>query len=121
MRVMVIGASTKSEKYGNRAVRAYQRQGHEVLPVHPSADAVEGAPAYADVSAVPGPVDRATLYLPPEKGIDVLEALAARGDVTELWVNPGAESAELIEKAAQLGLKPIQACSIVAIGEEPGE
>jgi len=121
MRVMVIGASTRTEKYGNRAVRAYLRQGHEVLPVHPSAERIEGVRAYGDVADVPGPVDRATLYLPPEKGIDVLASLAARGDVTELWVNPGAESPALIEQAKRLGLEPIQACSIVAIGESPDD
>ena len=119
MRVMVIGASTHHEKYGNRAVRAYQRQGHEVLPVHPTAESVEGIAAYADVCDVPGPVDRATLYLPPAKGEAVLESLAERGDVKELWVNPGAESDRLIERAKQLGLEPIQACSIMAIGETP--
>ena len=119
MRVMIIGASTHQEKYGNKAVRAYQRQGHDVLPVHPSAETIEGAPAYASVTDVPGPIDRATLYLPPEKGMTILEPLAARGDVTELWVNPGAESSELIARAKELGLEPIQACSVVAIGETP--
>ena len=119
MRVMVIGASTNREKYGNRAVRAYQGQGHEVLPVHPTAGTVEGIPAYADLRDVAGPVDRATLYLPPDKGEALLEPLAERGDVQELWVNPGAESDRLIERAKELGLEPIQACSIMAIGETP--
>lgn len=119
MRVMVIGASTHRHKYGNKAVRAYQHQGHEVVPVHPTAAAVEGAPAYADVRDAPAPIDRATLYLPPEKGLAVIEALAERDDVRELWVNPGAESPELIERAKQLGFQVIQACSITAIGETP--
>lgn len=119
MRVMVIGASTQRQKYGNKAVRAYQRQGHDVVAVHPAAEAIEGAPAYADVRDVPGPIDRATIYLPPEKGLTVLEALAERQDVRELWVNPGAESPELIERARELGLRVIQACSITAVGEAP--
>lgn len=119
MRVMVIGASTQREKYGNKAVRAYQRQGHEVVAVHPKAEAIEGAPAYADVRDVPGRVDRATLYLPAEKGLAVLEALAERQDVRELWVNPGAESPDLIERAKALGFKVVQACSITAVGEAP--
>ncbi|MFW6060996.1 MAG: CoA-binding protein [Phycisphaeraceae bacterium] len=119
MRVMVIGASTHRDKFGNKAVRAYQRQGHDVLPVHPTAKSIEGTPAYADVRDVPGPTDRATLYLPPEKGLPVIEQLAERGDVRELWVNPGAESPPLIDKAKQLGFEVIQACSIVDIGETP--
>ena len=119
MRVMVIGASTNREKYGNRAVRAYQGQGHAVVPVHPTTGTIEGIPAYADVGDVPGTVDGATLYLPPNKGETILEPLAERGDLKELWVNPGAESEQLIERAKELGLEPIQTCSIMAISETP--
>jgi len=119
MRVMVIGASRNRDKYGNKAVRAYQRQGHEVVAVNPNVELIAGAPSYPDVRSIPGSVDRATLYLPPEQGIDILPPLADRGDVTDLWINPGAESEQLIEEAKRLGFKPIQACSIMAVGETP--
>jgi predicted CoA-binding protein len=119
MRVMIIGASTNREKYGNMAVRAFLRQGHEVFPVNPRADEIEGLKCYPDIADVPGPIDRASLYLPPKLGLDAVRELAARGDVEELWVNPGAESDELIAEAKRLGFDPIQACSIVAIGESP--
>ncbi len=71
---MVIGASTNPAKFGNKAVRAYRRQGHIVLPVNPHEPTVEGLAAYADVASPPGPIDRATLYVPPEPG-----RLAAEG------------------------------------------
>ena len=119
MRVMVIGASRDRSKYGNKAVRAYQRQGHEVIPIHPSEPEIEGLTAHADVRDPAGPVDRATLYLPPEKGEQILEPLAERGDVGELWVNPGAESKAVMEKALGLGFEVIQACSITDIDESP--
>jgi predicted CoA-binding protein len=120
MRVMVIGASTDPNKYGNKAVRAYRSQGHDVLPVNPNADEVEGIPAFASVSDVPGPIDRATVYLPPDMGLSLVEGLARRGDVSELWLNPGAESPGLVSRAEQLGLNVIQGCSIVDIGVLPG-
>ena len=119
MRIMIIGASTNREKFGNKAVRAFLRQGHDVFPVNPRADVVEGVRCYRGIADVPGPIDRASLYLPPELGLDAVRALAARGDVAELWVNPGAESPELLAEARRLGLNPIQACSILAIGEHP--
>lgn len=119
MRVMVIGASQNRNKYGYKAVAAYQHQGHEVFPVNPAGGEIAGLPVYTDVGSVPEPIDRVTIYLPPEKGMDVLEPIARRGDVSEVWFNPGAESPEVIEKAKQLGLDPIQACSITAIGERP--
>lgn len=116
---MIVGASTNHEKFGNKAVRAYAGQGHEVLPVNPRADVIEGLRCYHKIADVPGPIDRASLYLPPTLGIEAVRALALRGDVAELWVNPGAESDELIAEARRLGFDPIQACSIMAIGEEP--
>lgn len=116
--VAVIGASSARHKYGNRAVRAYLRQGWTVYPVNPNETQIEGLPVFASVSAIPGPVDRASLYLPPEIGVGVLEEIQRKG-IRELWVNPGAESDELIARAEQLGLEPIQACSIVDIGERP--
>ena len=116
--VAVIGASSARHKYGNRAVRAYLRQGWTVYPVNPNETVIEGLPVFPSVSAIPGPVDRASLYLPPEIGVGVLEEIQRKG-IRELWVNPGAESDALIARAEQLGLEPIQACSIVDIGERP--
>lgn len=122
-RVMVIGASTNREKFGNKAVRAFLRRGDIVLPVNARAalhgETIEGLPAYADIAAVPGPIDKATLYLPPALGLAAIEALAARGDVGEVWLNPGAESPAILRRAGELGLEVIQACSIVGIGMEP--
>ena len=116
--VAVIGASNVKEKFGNKAVRAYLRQGWTVYPVNPREREVEGLKTYASVTDIPGPVTRATLYLPPEVGLGVLEGIKRKG-VAELYVNPGAESDELMTKAEALGLEPIWACSIVEIGERP--
>jgi hypothetical protein len=116
---MVIGASRNPDKFGNKAVRAYIRQGHMVFPVNPNEKQIEGLTCYANVTDVPGPIDRALVYLPPSAGLTVLEDLAGRDDVGELWLNPGSESEEIVAKAKSLGFHPIQACSIVDIGERP--
>jgi predicted CoA-binding protein len=116
--VAIIGASNAREKFGNKAVRAYLRQGWTVYPVNPTEREIEGLAVFASVKDIPGDVDRASLYLPPQLGIDVLDAIKAKG-IKELWVNPGAESDELMAKAERLGLETIWACSIVDIGERP--
>lgn len=119
MRVAIVGASRNRLKYGNRAVRAYLRQGHEVLPVNPNGQEVEGLPAYPSIGHLPeGRLDRVLLYVPPEIGVKVLEEIARR-EVDEVWVNPGAESEELFRKAKELGLRVVYACAILDIGESP--
>ena len=116
--VAVIGASSTRQKFGNKAVRAYLRQGWTVYPVNPSEATIEGLPSFPSIGAIPGPIDRVSLYVPPAVGLTLLDAIKAKAP-TELFVNPGAESDELIARAEALGLDPIQACSIVDIGERP--
>jgi uncharacterized protein len=116
--VAVIGASSNRSKFGNRAVRAFRQQGYTVIPINPNETEVEGLKAYASVLDVPGAIDMASMYVPPEIGRQVIGEIAQKG-IAEVWLNPGAESDELIARARALNIQPIVACSIVAIGENP--
>jgi predicted CoA-binding protein len=116
--VAVIGASSNRSKFGNRAVRAFRQQGYTVVPINPHEAEVEGLKAYKSVLDVPGPIDMASMYVPPEIGEQVIGEIAQKG-IAEVWLNPGSESDELIARAKALHLQPIVACSIVAIGENP--
>jgi uncharacterized protein len=117
-RVAVIGASNDRHKFGNKALRAFRAQGFIVFAVNPHATTVEGLPAYRSILDVPGPVDMATMYVPPQVGESVIEEIAKKG-VGEVWFNPGSESPQLVARAQALGLTPIEACSITGIGEAP--
>ena len=121
--IAVIGASNDRFKYGNRAVRTYLAQGWTVYPVNPNKDQpnedqIEGLPCYRGISEIPVAVDRASLYVPPDIGIQLLDAIHARG-AKELWVNPGAGSPALLARAQQLGLVAVEACSILAANDDP--
>ena len=53
---------------------------------------------------------------------DVIEQIIgeiAQKGIAEVWLNPGAESDELIARARALDIRPIVACSLIAIGENP--
>jgi hypothetical protein len=52
--------------------------------------------------------------------LGMLDEIAARG-CGELFLNPGTESDEVVQKANALGLEPIQACSIVDLGVRPDQ
>ena len=116
--IAIVGASPDRKKYGNKAVRAFIQGGWTVYPIHPTAREIEGVPAYPNLKSLPGPVDRVSMYVPPDIGISLLEDIAALRP-REFFLNPGADSIELLEKARALGLAPIQACSIVNIGLRP--
>jgi uncharacterized protein len=117
--VAVVGASTDRSKFGNKAVRAFIRAGFKVYPINPNAAQVEGLPAFASLDELPvDQLDRVSLYVPPEVGQRVLEQVA-RKRVGEVWLNPGADAPEVVDRARALGLEVIQDCSILAVGEHP--
>jgi uncharacterized protein len=116
--VAVIGASSNPRKFGNRAVRAFKRQGYTVFPINPNEPEVEGLKTFPSVLDVPGLIDIATFYVPPDVGEQVMVEVAKKG-IAEVWLNPGSESDELVALARSLNIRPIEACSIVAIGENP--
>jgi len=116
--VAVIGASTNRNKFGNKAVRAFREHGDTVVPINPRASEIEGVRAYASVLDYPGTIDEATVYLPPAIGVRVMDELAKKG-IKIVWLNPGADGAEVVARARALGLTTRVACSIIGIGESP--
>src|SRR4026209_2649322 len=116
--VAVIGASSDRRKFGNRAFRAYRDDGSQEIPINPNQSSVEGVSTYPSVMDVPEQIDMATVYVPPEIGITLLEGFE-RKQIAEVWINPGAESDQLIAEARRRKLNVIEACSIVGIGRNP--
>ena len=118
--VAVIGASSNRAKFGNKALRAFQAQGYRVIPINPNERAVEGIETYASVLDVQEPIDMATVYVQPEVTLRLLDEFAKKG-IREIWVNPGAEDDAVMGEARRRGLNVIFACSIIGIGQNPGD
>jgi predicted CoA-binding protein len=118
--IAIIGASADLAKFGNKAVRAFLRQGYTVYPVNPKEAEIEGLPAFKSIAEVPVRPNLVSVYLPPPVLLKVLPDIAAIG-CDELWLNPGTESDEVLALAERLKLNVIQACSIVGVGLSPDE
>jgi len=118
--VAIIGASNDRRKFGNKALRAFRHQGYRVIPVNPHEKRVEGIPAVPSVLDIEGPVDMATFYVQPDVGLSVMEQVATKR-ISEVWLNPGADDPDVVQKARSLGVEPILACSIIGIGENPSD
>lgn len=113
--VAILGASADPTKYGYKSLRAHRASGYEVYPVNPKGGEIEGLTVYPSLADVPGgKLDRISVYLPPAVGLTVLDEIARRG-CDELWLNPGADDPAVVERARELGLNVIQACSIVDV------
>jgi predicted CoA-binding protein len=108
--VAIIGASADRTKFSNKSLLAHVQAGYTVFPVHPKEESIEGVKCYRSVLDIPVALERISLYVPAAVGVKLLDDIAKKG-CKELWVNPGAESPELMEKANALGLNAIYACS----------
>ena len=116
--VAIIGASNDRRKFGNKALRAFRAHGDTVIPINPHEAVVEGERAYRSVLEYPGPIDEATFYVPPAVGVVAIEDVARKG-IKTVWLNPGADAPEVLDRARALGLAPTVACSILGIGDTP--
>jgi uncharacterized protein len=118
--VAVVGASHDRAKYGNKALRAFRAEGHTVIPINPNESQVEGLKTYASVLDVPGPIDMATVYVQPDIAMRLLDEFEKK-EIPEVWINPGAETDEMIATARKRKTKVIFACSIIGVGRSPHE
>ena len=118
--IAIVGASSNRHKFGNKALRAFRDEGYTVLAINPNEAEVEGLKTYPSVLDVPHAIDMASVYVPPEIGQGLLAEFEKK-QIAEIWLNPGAESDELLAEARKRKLNVIAACSIVGIGRSPYE
>jgi predicted CoA-binding protein len=118
--IAIVGASSNRHKFGNKALRAFRDEGYTVLAINPNEAEVEGIKTYPSVLDVPHAIDMASVYVPPDVGQGLLAEFEKK-QIAEIWLNPGAESDELLAEARKRKLNVIAACSIVGIGRSPYE
>jgi predicted CoA-binding protein len=118
--VAVVGASSDRRKFGNKALRAFQEEGYKVIPINPNEREVEGLATYPSVVDVPEAIDMATVYVQPEVVMQLLDDFEKK-QIPEIWVNPGADSDDVMAEARRRKLNVIFACSIVGVGRRPSE
>lgn len=112
--VVVLGASPKSSRYSNRAVRMLKAHGYPVIPVHPRVAEIEGLPVAPGLETVVGPVHTLTLYVGPQRSRRLIQGIVdlAPGRVI---LNPGTESDELESALGEAGIGHLHACTLVML------
>jgi len=115
MKVAVLGASPKPDRYSNKAVRSLVEHGHEVLPVNPGYDRIEGIPAVRSLSEImPGSVDTLTVYVGPDRSDELAEDIRLLKPSRVIF-NPGAENVALAAALREEGLQVVEACTLVML------
>ena len=116
----IVGASRDRRKFGNKALRAHLAAGYRVFPINLRQREIEGLAAWPSLAALPEPVERISVYLPPEVTRRLLPEIAAAG-ARQVFFNPGSVDAAGLDEARALGIPARAACSIVDLGLSPAD
>jgi predicted CoA-binding protein len=95
--IAVVGATDHPTKYGGIIYRDLKRKGYKVFAVNPYRETVDGDPCWKSVKDLPETPTIADLVIPASRGLQVIDECEEAG-ILNIWLQPGAESAELIEK-----------------------
>lgn len=96
----VVGASRHPVKAGYRVYAYLRRRNVRAYAVNPFAESVMGEQAYPDLKALPQRPDVVVVVVQPQVGLGVVQQ-AHRQCVPNIWLQPGAESPEILAYAAE--------------------
>ncbi len=114
LKVVVLGASPKEERYSNQAVKLLLSQGYEVFPVNPAGLKVCEISSYRSLTDIKDQVDVLTMY------VNSARSTAMQDDILDLApqriiFNPGSENDELTEECRANGIEVEEACTLVLL------
>lgn len=113
MNTLVVGASVKTERYSNKAIRMLLDYGHQVMALGAREGQVEhiqikkGSPSFSDVHTV-------TMYLGPKNQINIYDYIINLMPKRIIF-NPGTENREFMRMAQQKGIEVEEACTLVLL------
>ena len=113
----VVGASNRRHKFGNKVLRCYLQNKMIATPVHPTEKQIEGIDCFSAVSDLPEEVSSISIITPPQVTEMIVEQAVAKG-ITNIWMQPGAESAEAVRfcLAKEINLIYGGTCLLVVLG-----
>jgi predicted CoA-binding protein len=112
-KTLVLGASTKPERYAFKAINMLVDKGHSVLAVGQNAGEVAGVKI--QTKAIPlKNIDTVTLYLNPTRQRDYYNYIVETKPKRVIF-NPGTENPEFYQLLQLNGIKVEVACTLVLL------
>jgi len=113
MKVMVLGASPKEERYSNKAMKMLQAFEHDVVAIGGRENESHGIKIYKGFQAV-REVATITMYLGEDRQAEYYGYIIGLAPKRIIF-NPGAENAALAELAKAQGIEVVEACTLVML------
>jgi len=104
----VVGDANNPEKPASRVAQRLASMGYEVYQVHPKG----GPSTFSSLRTLPHKPDVVCLVINPIAGAVYLQEAHDLG-IQHIWIQPGADTPEILARCRELNLDCIQACVLV--------
>lgn len=111
--VLVLGASTKANRFSNKAIRLLRLYRHDVLAIGLKPGQVDDVLIQTDWEGIKN-IDTITLYLNPQRQQALLEHIISVKPKRIIF-NPGTENPELHALALEQGIRLTYDCTLVML------
>jgi len=101
--IAVVGLSSEWNRPSYFAAKYMQAHGYRIVPVNPKYTEILGEPCYADLHAIPFPVDLVDVFRKPQDCLSIAQGAVDIG-ARALWLQIGVINPEARQLAAAAGL-----------------
>ncbi len=112
-KTLVLGASTKTHRYSNMAMKRLDAYGHEIVAIGGRKGEVDGHEILTEKKAFQN-VHTITMYLSAQRQEPYYEYILSLKPERIIF-NPGSENEELAILAKQNGIEVAEACTLVLL------
>ena len=112
-KTLVLGATTKPEKYANIAINKLVEKGHSVLAIGQNTGEVAGVKIYTKQIPLAN-IDTVTLYLNPKRQVEYYNYIIETKPKRVIF-NPGTENPQFSQLLQSNGIKAEVACTLVLL------
>lgn len=113
IKVAILGASDKPDRYSNMAFHLLKKFGHTTLPISPNLKELEGEKVFKNLSDAPT-FHTLTIYVAPAISNQLTEEIL-KSSASRIIFNPGSENPELMKKLKEHGKEVVEGCTLVML------
>lgn len=111
---LVLGASLKTERYSNKAIRRLRDNNIPTLAIGLKAGTVADVEIITNINAINQPIDTVTLYLNPQRQEEFYDAILKLAPRRVIF-NPGTENYDFMRMLNAEGIESEAACTLVLL------
>jgi len=112
--IVVLGASNKTHRYANKAIRMLLEYGYHVIPVHPKLENIEGLVVKHKLENIVEVVDTLALYIGTERSKHLIDSIV-KLNPARVILNPGTESDPLELALSHHDISFVKDCTLLML------